>query len=37
MPFKFTVFADLRDKFDKDYTVFPEYLRLIQAVGATVT
>jgi SAM-dependent methyltransferase len=31
MPFEFTVFVDLRDKFDEDYTVFPEYLRFIPA------
>jgi SAM-dependent methyltransferase len=29
MPFEFTVFVDLRDTFDKRYTVFPEYLRFI--------
>jgi SAM-dependent methyltransferase len=29
MPFEFTVFVDLRDKFDKDYIVFPEFLRFI--------
>lgn len=31
MPFEFTVFVDLRDDFDKKYTIFPEYLGLIPA------
>src|SRR4051812_6460169 len=29
MPFEFTVFVDLRNSFDKRYTVFPEYLGFI--------
>lgn len=29
MPFEFSVFVDLRNKFDEDHTVFPEYLRFI--------
>jgi len=29
MPFEFTVFVDLRNNFDKRYTVFPEYLSFI--------
>jgi SAM-dependent methyltransferase len=29
MPFEFTAFVDLRDSFDKNHTVFPEYLRFI--------
>jgi SAM-dependent methyltransferase len=32
MPFEFTVFVDLRDKFDHRHTVFPEYLRFIPPV-----
>jgi SAM-dependent methyltransferase len=29
MPFEFTVFVDLRNNFDRTYTVFPEYLPFI--------
>lgn len=29
MPFEFTVFVDLRNSFDKRFTVFPDYLRFI--------
>jgi SAM-dependent methyltransferase len=29
MPFEFTVFVDLRDSFDKNFTVFPDYLGFI--------
>jgi SAM-dependent methyltransferase len=31
MPFEFTVFVDMRDSFDKTYSVFPEYLGFIPA------
>lgn len=29
MPFEFTIFVDLQDDFDRNHTVFPEYLRFI--------
>jgi SAM-dependent methyltransferase len=29
MPFEFSVFVDLRNSFDKRYTVFPDYVRFI--------
>lgn len=35
MPFEFTAFVDLRDGFDKRYTVFPDYLGFIADDGAT--
>lgn len=31
MPFEFTVFVDLRNSFDKSFTVFPEYLDFVPA------
>jgi SAM-dependent methyltransferase len=37
MPFEFTVFVDMRDSFDKTYTVFPEYLGFIPAAGPIPT
>jgi len=35
MPFEFTVFVDMRNSFDKRYTVFPEYLNYIPRPGET--
>ena len=37
MPFEFTVFVDMRDSFDKTYTVFPEYLGFISGADARRT
>lgn len=33
MPFEFSVFVDLQETFDKEYTVFPEYLSYIRDAG----
>ena len=37
MPFEFTVFVDMRDSFDKTYSVFPEYLGFISTSNAKPT
>jgi ubiquinone/menaquinone biosynthesis C-methylase UbiE len=37
MPFEFTVFVDMRDSFDQNYTVFPEYLGFISTTDPTRT
>lgn len=29
MPFEFTIFVDMRTMFDKDYTIFPDYLSFV--------
>jgi SAM-dependent methyltransferase len=34
MPFEFTIFVDMRNSFDKTYTVFPEYLSFIPGAKA---
>ena len=37
MPYEFTVFVDMRDSFDKTYSVFPDYLGFISTADATQT